>query len=134
MRAVGLVLVTLSVAALAGSAPLQAQHRSTNLLSAEEIENAKTSISTAYDAVQMLRPRWLQKHKPLPEGPPDVLRDTIPIRIYLDDHSMGGLDFLKTVAVAMVQEMRWLSANEAASRFGSTDGLAAIVVTLKRGG
>jgi hypothetical protein len=34
--------------------------------------------------------------------------------------------------VANVLELRWLSANEAASRYGPTDGQTAIVVTLKR--
>jgi len=45
---------------------------------------------------------------------------------------MGGADYLKTIPVETVLELRWLSQNEAASRFGPTEGYAAIVVTLKR--
>ena len=133
MRAGRLALVTLSIAALAGSAPLPAQHRPSSLLTAEEIERAKLNISTAYDAVQMLRPRWLQQHElaKLPGTPSQSLEDTS-VRVYLNDHNMGAADFLKTLSVEMVQEMRLLSVNEAASRFGPTDGQAAIVVTLKR--
>jgi len=46
--------------------------------------------------------------------------------------NMGSAEFLKTIPLEDVLEMRWLSANETASRFGPTDGQAAIVVTLKR--
>jgi hypothetical protein len=133
MRAGTLALVTLSIAALAGSAPLQAQHRPSSVLTAEEIERARLNVSTAYDVVQMLRPRWLQQHElaRLPGSPSHPLEDTS-VRVYLNDRNMGAADFLKTLSVEMVQEMRWLSVNEAASRFGPTNGQAAIAVTLKR--
>jgi len=45
---------------------------------------------------------------------------------------MGEVDYLKTIPAERVLEMRMLSANETASRYGPTDGQAAIVVTLKR--
>ncbi len=133
MRAVTVALVTLAIAAIAGNAPLQAQGRGTSILTAEEIERAKLNISTAYDAVQMLRPRWFAKRElaRLPGTPSEPLQD-ITVRVYLNDHSMGAADYLKTIPAETVQEMRWLSQNEAASRFGPTDGQAAIVVTLKR--
>jgi hypothetical protein len=132
MRTVGVRLLVLSVVAFTPGARLQAQRGDREVLTAEEIERAKANVSTAYDAVEMLRPRWFRKHElariPRPTEP---LQD-ISVRVYLNDHSMGGADYLKTIRVETVLEMRWLSPNEAASRFGPTEGYAAIVVTLKR--
>jgi len=52
----------LAFAILAISVPLRAQ-RKTNILTAEEIERAKSSASTAYEVVEMLRPRWFSKRE-----------------------------------------------------------------------
>ncbi len=133
MRTVGLGLSVLSIVAFMAGAPLHAQRGQRNLLTAEEIERAKASIATAFDAVEMLRPRWFQRRElaRLPGTPTEPLQD-ITVRVYLNDHVAGGADYLKTIPVETVLEMRWLSQNEAASRFGPTEGYAAIVVTLKR--
>ncbi|HLB83033.1 MAG TPA: hypothetical protein VJJ54_08065 [Gemmatimonadales bacterium] len=131
MRAVRIALVTL---AIAGSAPLHAQHRSSSLLSFEDIDRLRANSSaahTAYDVVQMLRPRWLQKREPLPATPRAAFENP-PVIVYVNDVSMGGTEFLKGIPVETVLELRWLSPNEAAGRYGRSDGLAAIVVTLKR--
>jgi hypothetical protein len=123
----GIVFATMAV-----GAPLHAQRKS-DLLSADEIIRSKGSVSTAYDAVAMLRPRWFARRElaRLPGRSTDTPQE-ITVRVYLNDHSMGGADYLKTIPAEQVQELRWMSQNEAASRFGPTDGQAAIVVTLKR--
>jgi len=131
VRAVTVALVTLSIA---GSAPLQAQHRSSSLLSFEDVDRARANNSaahTAYDVVQMLRPRWLQKREPLPATPRAAFENP-PVSVYVNDVSMGGAEFLKTIPVETVLELRWLSSSEAAGRYGRSDGQAAIAVTLKR--
>ena len=61
-------LLVLGVGVLA-AAPLRSQRRS-DVITAEEIEHAKGKGSTAYDAVQTLRPRWLTSRATWPEGPP----------------------------------------------------------------
>ena len=63
MRTVGVGLSVLSIAAFAAGAPLHAQRGQRNLITAEEIERAKPNLSTAYEAVEMLRPRWFQKQE-----------------------------------------------------------------------
>src|SRR5207245_7290073 len=57
MRTVALAVLSVCVAALAGRSPLAAQRRS-NVLTGEEIQRA--NVGSAYDAVQTLRPSWLQ--------------------------------------------------------------------------
>jgi hypothetical protein len=51
--------------------------------------------------------------------------------VYVNEVSMGGADVLSTIPVETVLELHWLSANEAAGRYGTRDGLAAIMVALK---
>ncbi|HYT98824.1 MAG TPA: hypothetical protein VEK85_00510 [Gemmatimonadales bacterium] len=133
MRTFPLTLVTLSVAALAGATPLHAVQRRSNVLTAEEIERAKPNGGSAFEIVETLRPRWLQVRElsRLPGTAGEPLKST-PVYVYVNDVNMGSVDYLKTIPAETVLEMRWLSANETAGRYGPTDGQAAIVVKLKR--
>ncbi len=130
MRTVALTVLSLSAATLAGLSPLAAQRRS-NVLTTEEIERAK--VGTAYEAVQTLRPRWLQPVKELIRlpGTPDAPPESPKVSVYVNEVSVGDLEYLKDIPAATVLEMRWLKPFEAANRFGPTEGQAAIVVTLK---
>lgn len=132
MSTVSQRLLAVAFATLAIGVPLHGQ-RKTNLLTAEEIERAKLTASTAYEVVAMLRPRWFSKHElaRIPGTPKEGLQST-DVRIWLNEHNTGDADYLKTIPAERVLQMRWYSANEAASRFGPTDGQAAIEVTLKR--
>jgi hypoxanthine phosphoribosyltransferase len=131
---VGLVtLLGLSIAAFGGPPQLHAQHRQRNVLTADEIANERESITTAYEAVQRLRPLWLHPHDlaRLPGQSSEQLQ-VAPIKIYVNDFNVGDIDLLKTIPAETIFEMRWLSQNETASRYGPTDGQVAIVVTLKK--
>ncbi|PYO97820.1 MAG: hypothetical protein DMD60_05860 [Gemmatimonadetes bacterium] len=124
--------LTLAFATLAVGMPLHAQ-RKTNLLKADEIERAKLGTSTAYEVVEMLRPRWLSKHElaRIPGTPTEALQD-VSVRVWLNGHNAGNADYLRTIPAERVLEMRWYSATEAANHFGPTDGNAAIEVMLQR--
>ena len=124
-RLLAIVFTTMVV-----GAPLHAQRKS-NILTADEIERANLMASTAYDVVQMLRPRWFASRGLVRVPTPGEQLQAASVRVWLNEHSVGGADYLKTIPVERVQEMRWYSPNEAASRFGPTDD-AAIEVTLKR--
>jgi hypothetical protein len=131
MRA--LRFATTTIAALALSRPAAAQHYQKNVLTAAEIANG-AQVTTAYDAVARLRPMWL--------NPSDVTFQSAgmagqsvqmaKVRVYLNDFNVGDIDYLKSVSAESVQEMRFLSQNETASRFGPTDGQVAIVLILKK--
>lgn len=122
-------LLTLSLVAVA-ALPLRAQRRS-DVITLEEIERARPNVSTAYDVVQTLRPRWLKSREALLTGRHDAPVEAAQVHVYLDDIDMGGVDYLKTILAERVLELRRLSANQAASRFGPSVG-PGIVVTLKR--
>src|SRR2546427_12245605 len=98
MRTVAVGVFVLSIAAFAAGAPLHAQRGQRNLITAEEIERAKPNLSTAYEAVEMLRPRWFQKQElaRIPGTRTEPLQSTS-VRVYLNERSMGGADYLKTI-------------------------------------
>lgn len=114
-------LLAIAFTAIAAAVPLQAQGKS-NLLTLEEIERAELSASSAYEAVALLRPRWLAKHEPL-QG--------LEVLVYLNDRRVGDADYLRTIPADRVLEMRWYSSSQATSRFGQPQG-AAIEVSLKQ--
>jgi len=121
-------LLVLSLVALA-AAPLQSQRRS-DVITAEEIARVIGKGRTAYDAVRSLRPRWLRSRDLVLQG-----GNTDPItsegaHVYLNDVDQGDVDYLRTIPAELVAELRWLSANQAAARFGPANG-PGIVVTLK---
>jgi hypothetical protein len=122
---------TLSVLSLVvlAAAPLRSQRRS-DLITAEELARVSGKGGTAFDAVQALRPRWLKVHETFMEGEPTDLVKSQGAHVYLNDVDQGDVDYLKTIPAELVAELRWLSANQAASRYGPTNG-PAIVVTLK---
>ena len=121
-------LLVLSLVAVT-AAPLEAQRRS-DIITAEDIARVIGKGRTAYDVVRTLRPRWLRSRDLVLRG-----GDTEPIttegpHVYLNDVDQGDVDYLRTIPAELVAELRWLSANQAASRFGPTNG-PGIVVTLK---
>ena len=151
MSTVSQRLLALVLTAFAICVPLHGQRKS-NILTFEEIERANLHASTAYDLVEQLRPRWLSKHEPArfagpsPSSPmsPGAAaptsaerRESVGIRVWMNEYNVGDADYLKTIPAERVLEMRWYSANEAATRFGSTGRFgstddAAIQVVLKR--
>ncbi|HKC45974.1 MAG TPA: hypothetical protein VKB63_00115 [Gemmatimonadales bacterium] len=128
-----LCVATLTLATLALSRPAAAQHYKRNVLTADEIANG-AQVTTAYDAVARLRPMWLNPHDMVfrPSGEAGQAVQPAQVRVYLNDFNVGDIDYLKSVAAETVQEMRFLSQNETASRYGPTEGQVAIVLILKK--
>jgi hypothetical protein len=134
MRTPAIAVLTVAVATFGGYVPLYGQHWQKNVLTAEEIGKQGDNITTAYEAVARLRPMWLH--------PSDITMQSVgtvgqsvqvaPVKVYLNDFNVGDVDYLKAIPAENVQEMRFLSQNETASRYGPTDGQVAIVVKLKK--
>lgn len=132
MRTPTIAVLTVAVATFGVCVPLHGQHWQKNVLTAEEIGKQGDNITTAYDAVARLRPRWLHPSDVTMQsvGGPSV--QAAQIKVYLNDFNAGDIDYLKSIAAENIQEMRFLSQNETASRFGPTEGQVAIVVKLKK--
>lgn len=99
---------------------------SSNVLTREELESVQ--VSTAYDAVQRLRPQWMSR--PLaPTGQPG----SNPILVYVDRHQVGTLDELRHMTVDQIEQMEFISAPDATTRYGTGHASGIIEVTSRRG-
>ncbi len=114
----GLVAALLTAAACSGATQGGSTTRRANLITAQEI--ASVEVSTAYDLVRRLRPRWLQARG---SGTPVV---------YIDQQRRGGLQELEQLQPIDVAEMRYLNASDATLRYGTNHPGGAILVTTKR--
>src|SRR2546430_13767502 len=124
MRIVALTVLSLSVVTLAGQSPLAAQRRS-NVLTSEEIERA--NVGSAYDAVQTLRPRWLEGPRELGRMPAHANDAARPAGVagYINDGARGGGGYLKENPAARGPQLRGLSPFGGAHPLGAPGGPSA---------
>ena len=108
-----LVLAALGPAACVSTPDGVSGGRQRNLITVEELEPFQQL--TAYDAIQQLRPRWLQARGAM------NIRDSGQVypRVSVDGVSRGEMDQLRTISVHMIKEIRFLSAADATTRFGT---------------
>ncbi|MDE0898445.1 MAG: hypothetical protein OSA81_05455 [Longimicrobiales bacterium] len=78
----------------------------------------------ALTGIQRLRPRWLQSRAGSGAGDPPVL--------YVDGARRGATTDLATMRVAEVEQMNYMSASDATTRYGTGHGGGAIQVTTRR--
>lgn len=100
-----------------------------------EAEIASTGLESLYDVVERLRPNMMRAR-----GTPGRLAGatdgsagaTAPtIKVYLNGTPIGDLTALRTIQASNVKEVKYLSASEATTFFGTGVDSGAIVVTLK---
>ena len=109
----------LGSACASGGQPGEARpRRRTNLITAEEL--SELSFENAYEAVRRLRPGWLQ-----PRG-----RSGLPV-VYRDNARWGGNPrSLENIRIIAISEMRFLSASDATTLYGTGfSGGVILVVT-----
>ena len=92
---------------------------SANLITEAEI--SATSYQNALEVVQNLRPAMM---RPRPGGGP--------VMLYLDDVKMMDLNGLSTVPSGRINEIRYISAQDATTRWGTGHASGVILVTTKR--
>jgi outer membrane cobalamin receptor len=83
-------------------------------------------VQNALQAVQRLRPNFLQTHGGMSSsmtlGPQDVV-------VYVDNTRMGGPSALSQIPITEVKEIQYLNGPDATQRFGTGHGSGAIIVT-----
>ena len=82
---------------------------------------------SVYEAVRALRPRWLQARAGASVRSPQ--RQTA--MVYIDGQLRGGLSELWNLLPTEVSEVRYMSASDATTRFGTNHIGGAIVVTTR---
>lgn len=122
-----LMVVALSFAAACassrGAAPTDnAPKRDRNVITQEEIDASK--MSDAYNVVRALHPGWLLG-KTGGSGRQYV-------QVYVEGNKAGDTSALQQYNVNAIREIRYLSGDDATTRFGTGNAAGAIIVFLKR--
>ena len=130
LRGVGAALLcgTLVACASGGGGSASRTHNSRSPITRAEIGD-RGSLDL-YTVVQQLRPSWLQNRgQATPVGGVRVVRVAIDGRL-----QAGSAEVLRSLRGAEVQELRYLSGQDAQTRFGMDTEGGVIVVTTDRGG
>lgn len=85
-----------------------------------ETELATVTQLDVYAAIQRLRPAWLRT------------RTGTPPMAHVDGNILGTADMLQSVRASDVQEVRFMSASDATTRFGTNYANGVILVTTRR--
>ena len=100
--------------------------RDRNLITAEEI--MAVPHSSVFEAVRALRPRWMQARIGASFSDPSMQTP----RVYIDGQLRGELDEMWAILPGEVGEIRYMSASDATTRFGTNHIAGAIVITTRR--
>ena len=127
-RMLQLVVVLAPFAAACASAAGGGQRDSRDVITAVQI--ARTQAQTAHDAVEQLQPQWLTSRGAT------SLTDPTPTEasVFQDGLHVGGLEFLKTVNVIDIAELRYFAAGTASARFGMGHQRGVIEIVRKGAG
>ena len=100
--------------------------RGSDALECGEIRSA--GVADAYEAVMRFRPEFLRPRGGLAATDPS---GTAPM-VYVDGVRQGGPEMLRTIPVAAIAEIRYLSATAASDRFGPLYPGGVIAVRTRR--
>lgn len=103
-----LLLLLLACGATAGP-----RRGNSDILTKEEI--VASSASTAYELIQQLRPQFLRSRGAVSLQDP---RPTYAI-VYMNDVHHGSLESLRSILVEEISEIRFISAGDATTRWGT---------------
>lgn len=104
-------ILGLSLAACARATTLDDATQDRDSIYAPEIVAAQAN--DAYEAVARLRPEFLQG-----STAPTRADGSTSVRVYLDDHELGGPDALRTVHLDEVTQIKYLTPGQALIRWG----------------
>lgn len=116
----------LLLAGCASSGESSGTSRSRNLIT--EAELMEVPHSSVYEAVRALRPRWLQARAGATFS--NATQQTA--MVYIDGQLRGGLEEMWSLIPGEVSELRYMSASDATTRFGTNHVGGAIVITTRR--
>lgn len=97
-----------------------------NVITRAELE--ATPTSSAYDAVQRLRPQWLSRPTAATLQPGGN-----PIMVYVDRHQFGTLESLRGLTTDQIERMEFVPARDATTRYGTGHPSGVVEVTTRRG-
>jgi hypothetical protein len=125
------ILTLVGVAALSGCASSgegrTREARDPNLLTEEQIQDVRAT--NAYEVVQRLRNRWLQRRGSTQLSP--ASGGEFNVQAYLDERRLRDVSELRNIDVRSIRYIRYYPPTEASGRFGFDHGAGAIVVSTR---
>lgn len=121
-----LLAAVLLSAGCASSGGSGGPNRSRDLITQDEL--MEVPHSSVYEAVRALRPRWLQARAGATFSSPTQQT----AMVYIDGQLRGGLEEMWNLLPTEVDEIRFMSASDATTRFGTNHVGGAIVITTRR--
>ena len=116
---------TAQPAAQAASPP----RRNASVVLADELATAQTA--NVYDAIERLRPQWLKSSTNRGAGRGGGYQSS-ELAVYLETTRYGDIFALKQMSTTDVKSIRYLSASEATTRFGTGNTGGAIIVSMNK--
>ena len=114
-----LLALVLGVTGCASGGTAGGSRGNANLITREELQTVDNL--SGYEAVQRLRPRWIQMR-----GGTDI-----PPVVFLDGANMGGPETLRTIQASSIREMRYRDGRDATTRYGTGYGGGVIEVVTR---
>ncbi len=87
----------------------------------------ETTEMSLYNAIYRLRPFWLRSRAT------SALQGPAPVIVYVDNVRVGEAPYLREIQVEAVEEVRYVNAADATTRWGVGVAGGVILVTTKRG-
>jgi hypothetical protein len=90
-------------------------------------EMARSRVTTAYGAVEQMRPLWLHSHGPTSVNMPGSQYATV----YVNKQRYGDLTTLRSIPAEQAVEIRYYSPAESVTRFGAENTGGVIEVRMR---
>ena len=123
----GLVLVAACSSASTKGSTSAAPRGNRDLITRAQID--QMSVQDAYEIVSRMRPEFLREQR----GPSSVTRSGILPVVYIDGVRRGGPEALRGLRPGEVDEIHFMSATDATTRYG-TDHAAGVIEVKSRHG
>ena len=118
------LLLTLALSSCASGGATGGQRRNPNVITTAELRQAEGL--TAFQAIQQMRPRWLRGR-----GLRSVFGGAIFPKVVVDETQYREIDDLRSMVVSEIDELRFIGAADATTRFGTGYPAGAILVSLR---
>jgi hypothetical protein len=126
-RLIATAMLSLAVGcASAGGAPVARQNQI--VISSEEI--TAISAPTAYVVIQKLRPNFLRTRGAVHGAPVGGTNniEAVDLVVYLNENRLGGSEQLRQISTTDIREIRYFSASEATTKWGTGHSAGAIQI------
>ena len=120
------ILLTLALTGCASAGASSGQRRNPDLITSEELRQTEAEDLSAFLAIQRMRPQWLRGRAVGSLGGGSALP-----KVLVEEAPYGEVDDLRSMGVSDIDEMRFLGAADATTRFGTGYPAGVILVSLR---